>query len=161
MASKSVMKSELAKNALTNGLTKPTVMQFRVFLASKTGFNVLVQMKINSEVLFVVSFIIAERVCENDTQCQAIVLTPNCQLANEMQSVNNSLCTSQSTLKDDIEAVSESVHVIIGTVGRIYDLISIGSISLRDVKLCFILDWESFDSNEVKDILSLFPDTVQ
>ncbi|RWS20704.1 ATP-dependent helicase: putative-like protein, partial [Leptotrombidium deliense] len=88
-----------------------------------------------------------------------------------MQSVNNSvlltskikarLCTSKSSLKDDVEAVSESVHVIIGTVGRIYDLISIGSISLRDVKLCFILDWESFDSNEVKDILSLFPDTVQ
>ncbi|RWS19669.1 Eukaryotic initiation factor 4A-I-like protein, partial [Leptotrombidium deliense] len=128
-------------------------------------------MKINSELLLLVSLITADRVCESDILCQAIVLIPNRKHATELQSINNSLlsplkinsrlCSAQSSLKDDMEALNAGSQVIVGTIGRIYDLISIGTISLRNVKLCAILDWESFDSVEIDDILYLIPDTVQ
>jgi translation initiation factor 4A len=81
--------------------------------------------------------------------CQAIILAPTRELANQIYKVVLALgdyldvkchaCIGGTKVHDDILRLKEGQHVIVGTPGRVFDLISRGHLRIDDL-LTFVLD---------------------
>ena len=48
-------------------------------------------------------------------------------------------CVGGTAVRDDIRTLQDGVHVVVGTPGRVYDMINRRALRLDDVKL-FVLD---------------------
>ena len=80
---------------------------------------------------------------------QALLLVPTrelalqtsqvCKMLGKHMEVNVMVTTGGTTLKDDILRLSETVHVLVGTPGRILDLAGKGVADLSDCKV-FVMD---------------------
>ena len=70
-------------------------------------------------------------------QCQAIVLAPTRELALQIHKVITALsdfmnikvhaCVGGTAVRDDIRTLREGVHVVVGTPGRVLDMIGVSS----------------------------------
>ena len=66
-------------------------------------------------------------------ECQSLVLAPTRELAQQIVKVITSLgdfmqiaihaCVGGTAVRDDIRTLQEGVHVVVGTPGRVYDMI--------------------------------------
>lgn len=111
---------------------------------------------------------------KNDT-CQALVLSPTRELALQTQKVIQALseymkikvhaCIGGTALREDISSLQSGVHVVVGTPGRVSDMINRGILRLEAMKL-FILD-EADDllsrgfMDQIHEIFQFLPPHVQ
>lgn len=82
-------------------------------------------------------------------ECQALILAPTRELAQQIQKVINALseymsievhaCVGGTAVRDDITKLRNGVHVVVGTPGRVYDMINRRALRLQYVRL-FVLD---------------------
>jgi translation initiation factor 4A len=91
-------------------------------------------------------------------KCQVLVLSPTRELAHGIRQVARSIgdfmqppvvtyaCVGGVSVRDDMKTLEEGVHLLVGTPGRVNDMIVRGKLSLANLKL-FILD-------EVDELLS-------
>jgi translation initiation factor 4A len=80
---------------------------------------------------------------------QALILAPTRELALQSRDVMMALghhmgvkihgCIGGTAVRDDIQALREGVHVVVGTPGRVYDMIQRGYLRVENLKL-FVLD---------------------
>uniref|UniRef100_A0A8C4QHI9 ATP-dependent RNA helicase DDX1 n=1 Tax=Eptatretus burgeri TaxID=7764 RepID=A0A8C4QHI9_EPTBU len=73
---------------------------------------------------------LAEQTCNNIRQCKKFVVDPK---------IKEVLIIGGVAAKDQLQALEEGVHIVVGTPGRIDDLISTGKLSLSQVRF-FVLD---------------------
>lgn len=82
-------------------------------------------------------------------ECQALILAPTRELAQQIQKVLMSLseymaievhaCVGGTAVRDDIAKLRNGVHVVVGTPGRVFDMINRRALRLQHVRL-FVLD---------------------
>ena len=82
-------------------------------------------------------------------KCQALILAPTRELAQQIQKVARALgdflnvsshaCVGGTLVRDDIKILREGVQIVVGTPGRVYDMIKRQELSLANVKI-FVLD---------------------
>lgn len=82
-------------------------------------------------------------------ECQALILAPTRELAQQIQGVVTVLgerlsvichaCVGGTSVRDDLAKLEEGVHVVVGTPGRVYDMISRQALRTADIKM-FVLD---------------------
>lgn len=80
---------------------------------------------------------------------QALILAPTRELAQQIQKVARALgdflnvsshaCVGGTLVRDDIRILREGVQIVVGTPGRVYDMIKRQELSLANVKI-FVLD---------------------
>ena len=80
---------------------------------------------------------------------QALILAPTRELAQQIQKVVVSLgvfiqaichaCVGGTSVQEDICLLEKGVHVVVGTPGRVYDMISRGALRTNNIKM-FVLD---------------------
>lgn len=80
---------------------------------------------------------------------QALVLAPTRELAQQIQKVMAAIgdymavkvhaCVGGTAVREDLAALSEGVHVVVGTPGRVYDMIQRGALDVGSLQL-FVLD---------------------
>lgn len=78
-------------------------------------------------------------------QCQALVLAPTRELALQIQKVIGALgdfmnikihaCVGGTAVRDDIRTLQDGVHVVVGTPGRVYDMIQRRALRLDAVQV--------------------------
>ena len=111
----------------------------------------------------------------NIKDCQALVLAPTRELAQQIVKVITSLgdfmnikihaCVGGTAVRDDIRTLQEGVHVVVGTPGRVYDMINRRALGLDHVAL-FVLD-EADEmlsrgfKEQIYDVFKFMPETVQ
>jgi ERCC4-related helicase len=86
---------------------------------------------------------ILQRLDIENKQCQALVLAPTRELALQIQKVIGALgdfmsvkihaCVGGTAVRDDIRTLQEGVHVVVGTPGRVYDMIQRRALKLDSV----------------------------
>jgi len=107
--------------------------------------------------------------------CQALVLAPTRELAQQIVKVIAALgdfmnvkihaCVGGTAVRDDIRTLQEGVHIVVGTPGRVYDMINRRALSLSEVKL-FVLD-EADEmlsrgfKDQIYDVFKFVPERVQ
>ena len=100
---------------------------------------------------------ILQQVDNGLAECQALVLAPTRELAQQIvkvmialgdfMSVRIHACVGGTAVRDDIRTLQNGVHVVVGTPGRVYDMINRRALRLADTKI-FALD-------EADEMLSL------
>jgi len=111
----------------------------------------------------------------NKRHCQAMILAPTRELAQQIQKVAVALgdylkmeihcCVGGTAVRDDIRKLQEGVHIVVGTPGRVFDMINRGALRLEACRL-FILD-EADEmlsrgfKDQIYDIFKFLPEKVQ
>ncbi|KAF4530154.1 hypothetical protein B566_EDAN001411 [Ephemera danica] len=82
-------------------------------------------------------------------ECQALILAPTRELAQQIQKVvialgdfmkaNCHACIGGTNVREDIRRLEAGAHVVVGTPGRVYDMINRGALRTNYIKI-FVLD---------------------
>ena len=92
---------------------------------------------------------ILQRINIDDMDCQALILAPTRELAQQIQKVVAAIgeymkvkvhaCVGGTAVREDLAILRDGVHVVVGTPGRVYDMIQRGTLRMHKLKL-FVLD---------------------
>ncbi|KAI9724586.1 MAG: DExD/H-box ATP-dependent RNA helicase dhh1 [Chrysothrix sp. TS-e1954] len=140
---------ELQKGIFEAGFEKPSPVQEEAIPVALTGRDVLARAKngTGKTAAFVIPTL--EQVDSKNSAIQALLLVPTRELALQTSQVCKTLgkhldlqvmvSTGGTSLRDDIVRLSQTVHIIVGTPGRILDLASKG---IADLSACktFVMD---------------------
>merc|ERR1711963_215697 len=107
--------------------------------------------------------------------CQGLILAPTRELANQIQKVALALgdydrvrchaCIGGTLVRDDIDKLREGQHLVVGTPGRVFDMVSKRHLRVDDL-ITFVLD-EADEmlsrgfKDQIYDIFKCLPPNVQ
>merc|ERR1719265_516030 len=116
-----------------------------------------------------------QRIDFGHAACQSLILAPTRELANQIHKVVLALgdylkvkahvCIGGTSVRDDIDRLREGQHVVVGTPGRVFDMISKKHLRIEDL-LCFVCD-EADEmlsrgfKDQIYDIFKCLPPNVQ
>ncbi|KAK5477465.1 DExD/H-box ATP-dependent RNA helicase dhh1 [Exophiala xenobiotica] len=143
------IKRELMMGIFEAGFEKPSPIQEETIPVALTGRDILARAKngTGKTAAFVIPTL--ERINPKNPKTQALLLVPTRELALQTSQVcktlgkhlgiNVMVTTGGTGLKDDIIRLGETVHIIVGTPGRILDLASKGVADLSECPI-FVMD---------------------
>lgn len=143
------IKRELLMGIFEAGFEKPSPIQEETIPVALTGRDILARAKNGTGKTGAFVIPTLERINPKSNKIQALILVPTRELALQTSQVcktlgkhlnlNVMVTTGGTGLKDDIIRLSETVHIVVGTPGRILDLASKG---VADLSQCptFIMD---------------------
>ncbi|KIL61043.1 hypothetical protein M378DRAFT_187630 [Amanita muscaria Koide BX008] len=143
------LRRELLMGIFEAGFEKPSPIQEEAIPIALTKRDVLARAKngTGKTAAFIIPSL--QQIDINRNKIQALLLVPTRELALQTSQVCKTLgkhmgvqvmvTTGGTTLKDDILRLSESVHVLVGTPGRILDLASKGVADLSECPV-FVMD---------------------
>jgi translation initiation factor 4A len=118
---------------------------------------------------------ILQRLDVSIRECQALVLAPTRELAQQIVKVTGALgdfmnikihaCVGGTAVREDIKTLQDGVHVVVGTPGRVFDMMQRRALRLEAVQL-FVLD-EADEmlsrgfKEQIYDVFKFLPETVQ
>lgn len=108
-------------------------------------------------------------------QCQSLILAPTRELAQQIQKVvialsdfmevNVHACVGGTAVRDDIRTLQKGVHIVVGTPGRVYDMINRRALRLDSIRQFFLDEADEMLSrgfkDQIYDIFKFLPETVQ
>ena len=131
------------------GFEKPSPVQEAAIPVALTGRDILARAKngTGKTAAFVIPLL--EQVNSKNSSIQALILVPTRELALQTSQVCRTLgkhlnlqvmvSTGGTSLRDDIVRLGETIHIVVGTPGRILDLASKGIADLQNCKT-FVMD---------------------
>ncbi|PWN23303.1 putative ATP-dependent RNA helicase DHH1 [Microstroma glucosiphilum] len=143
------LKRELLMGIFEAGFEKPSPIQEEAIPIALTGRDILARAKNGTGKTAAYVIPSLERLNPKKNKIQAVLLVPTRELALQTSQVAKTLgkhlgveimvTTGGTTLKDDILRLNQTVHVLVGTPGRILDLAGKG---LADLSECgtFVMD---------------------
>eukprot|EP01034_Spumella_vulgaris_P024927 gene24927-31323_t len=169
------LKEDLLRGIYAYGFEKPSAIQQRAIKPTLMGRDVIAQAQSGTGKTATFAIGILQSLDINIKYCQALVLAPTRELAQQIVKVIQSLgdfmnikihaCVGGTAVRDDIRTLQDGVHVVVGTPGRVYDMINRRALLLDDVKL-FVLD-EADEmlsrgfKDQIYDVFKFMPETVQ
>lgn len=169
------LRDELLRGIYANGFEKPSAIQQRAIVPLAQGKDVIAQAQSGTGKTATFGIGILQQIdLQRPKDCQALVVVPTRELAQQVNRVIQSLgihmgikahtLTGGTRIDDDKRILREGVHVVVGTPGRIFDMISRGDLVVDRIKV-FVLDeademLEGFEEI-IKDIFKTLPHDVQ
>lgn len=174
------LKLELLRGIYANGFEKPSNVQAQSILPMVSGRDIIVQESSGAGKTGAFTISTLQRVDESLKECQAIILSPTRELAiqthkvisllSRYMDISCMLCIGKTSIQENIRQAKTS-HIVVGTPGRIIDLIQSNHLDVKNLKM-FVLD-EADDLlssgnnagigflDQTKDLLHLLPGTCQ
>merc|ERR1719265_1011082 len=116
-----------------------------------------------------------QRIDFGHAACQSLILAPTRELANQIHKVVLALgdylqvkchvCIGGTSVRDDIDSLRNGQHIVVGTPGRVYDMVNKRHLRIDDL-LTFVLD-EADEmlsrgfKDQIYDIFKTLPPNVQ
>jgi ATP-dependent RNA helicase DDX6/DHH1 len=169
------LRRELLMGIFEAGFEKPSPIQEEAIPVALTRRDILARAKngTGKTAAFVIPAL--QQIDINKNKIQALILVPTRELALQTSQVCKTLgkhmdiqvmvTTGGTTLKDDILRLSETVHVLVGTPGRILDL---AGKNIADISECPVFVMDEADkllspefSPVMEQLLSYLPKTRQ
>jgi len=143
------LKDPLLRGIYAYGFEKPSAIQQRAIMPCIEGHDVIAQAQSGTGKTATFSISILQRIDTNSNTTQALILAPTRELAQQIQKVVMALgdymdvqclaCIGGTVIRDDMRKLQSGVHIIVGTPGRVYDMINRGFIDVKTIKM-FVLD---------------------
>ena len=169
------LKEEILRGIYAYGFEKPSTIQQRAIKPIVKGQEVIAQAQSGTGKTATFAISLLQRVDTSKKECQALVLAPTRELATQIQKVVLALgdylgalchvCIGGTSTREDIRILESGVHVIVGTPGRVFDMINRGALRTDALKM-FILDEademlsRGFKA-QIYDVFQHLPPTVQ
>jgi len=169
------LKEDLLRGIYAYGFEKPSAIQQRAVKPILMGRDVIAQAQSGTGKTATFAVGILERLDLNLQESQALVLAPTRELATQIvrvitaigdfMSVKVHACVGGTAVREDVRTLQDKVHVVVGTPGRVYDMIQRRVLKTDHVQL-FVLD-EADEmlsrgfKEQIYDVFRYMPESVQ
>merc|ERR1712010_14651 len=169
------LKEDLLRGIYAYGFEKPSTIQQRGIVPIVKGNDTIAQAQSGTGKTATFTIGVLQRVDLNVKQCQAFILAPTRELANQSHKLVCSIgdylnvvchaCIGGTKVSDDIDMLRRGVHIVVGTPGRVFDMIDRRALDARSVKI-FVLD-EADEmlsrgfTDQIYDVFRKLPENVQ
>jgi len=140
---------DLLRGIYAYGFEKPSAIQQRAIVPCIAGHDVIAQAQSGTGKTATFAISVLESLDVNVKECQSLILAPTRELAQQIQKVVLALgdymqvqchaCIGGTNVQQDIRVLSAGQHVVVGTPGRVYDMINRQALDPRGIKT-FVLD---------------------
>ncbi|CAN3360393.1 ATP-dependent RNA helicase eIF4A [Diutina catenulata] len=169
------LKPNIVRGIFGYGYESPSAIQQRAILPIIEGRDVLAQAQSGTGKTATFTISALQRIDENERSTQALILAPTRELALQIKNVITSIglylnvtvhaSIGGTNLADDIEAFKSGAQIVVGTPGRVFDMIERRFFKTDKVKM-FILDeademLSSGFKEQIYNIFRLLPETTQ
>ena len=131
------------------GFEKPSAIQQRGIVPFTKGLDVIQQAQSGTRKTATFFSGILQQLDYSVVECQALVLAPTRELAQQIEKVMRALgdylgvkvhaCVGGTSVREDQRILSAGVHVVVGTPGRVFDMLRRQSLRSDYIKM-FVLD---------------------
>jgi translation initiation factor 4A len=169
------LKEDLLRGIYSYGFEKPSAIQQRAILPLCKGHDIIAQAQSGTGKTATFTIGILQQLDLELLDCQALILAPTRELAQQIQKVVAALgeylrvkchsCIGGTRVRDDINELQKGVHIVVGTPGRVYDMICRKVLRAEHIKI-FILD-EADEmlsrgfKDQIYDIFTALPPNAQ
>eukprot|EP01126_Amoeba_proteus_P021514 TRINITY_DN2186_c0_g5_i3.p1 TRINITY_DN2186_c0_g5~~TRINITY_DN2186_c0_g5_i3.p1 ORF type:complete len:392 (+),score=52.25 TRINITY_DN2186_c0_g5_i3:47-1222(+) len=169
------LRPELLRGIYSHGFERPSTIQQKAILPTTSGRDVIAQAQSGTGKTATFTISCLQQIDFSVKACQALILAPTRELASQIQHVVDALgdylgvrahaCIGGTRVKDDISVLQDGVHVVVGTPGRVLDLMHRSALNPRYIKT-FILD-EADEmlslgfKDQIYDVFQVLPGNVQ
>lgn len=169
------LKDDLLRGIYAHGFEKPSHIQQRGIIPVINGHDTIAQAQSGTGKTATFSIASLQRVKMNSPACQILILAPTRELAQQTFQVLSSIsdymnvkshaCVGGTRVRDDIEILRRGVQIVVGTPGRVNDMISRNALVLDKLKM-FVLD-EADEmlsrgfKDQIYDVFQYLPSEVQ
>ncbi|KAG0285176.1 translation initiation factor eIF4A [Linnemannia gamsii] len=166
---------ELLRGIYAYGYERPSAIQQRAILPVLKGHDMIAQAQSGTGKTATFSISALQMIDTTNPQCQALVLAPTRELAQQTQKVVLALgdfmkvdchvCIGGTSAREDMNRVSKGSHVVVGTPGRVLHLLKASALKTDSLRL-FVLD-EADEmlskgfQNEIREIFQYLPKKTQ
>lgn len=169
------LKAPILRGIFGYGYENPSAIQQRAISPIIDGRDVLAQAQSGTGKTATFTISALQRIDENEKATQALILAPTRELALQIKSVITNIgqylnvtvhaSIGGTSMSDDIEAFKSGVQVVVGTPGRVFDMIERRFFRTDKVKM-FILDeademLSSGFKEQIYNIFTLLPESTQ
>jgi translation initiation factor 4A len=169
------LREALLRGIYAYGFEKPSAIQARAIVPSCKGRDVIAQAQSGTGKTATFSISVLQQVDVNLRECQALILAPTRELATQIQKVVIALgdylnaechaCIGGTNVREDIAKLTSGVHVVVGTPGRVKDMINRKVLNPEFIK-AFVLD-EADEmlsrgfKDQIYDVFTKMPSDIQ
>jgi hypothetical protein len=128
------LKEELLRGIYAYGFEKPSAIQQRAIVPCIKGMDVIAQAQSGTGKTATFSISILQQIDTNLRECQALILAPTRELAQQIQKVVMALgdymgaqghaCIGGTSVRNDMRKLDVGQHIVVGTPGCVFDMIS-------------------------------------
>jgi len=143
------LRAELLRGVYAYGFERPSAIQQRAIVPVVKGHDVIAQAQSGTGKTATFSISILQKLDVNVKATQALILAPTRELAQQIQKVVIALgdymniechaCVGGTNVREDMDKLRQGVHIVVGTPGRVYDMIGRGALNPNTIKI-FCLD---------------------
>jgi translation initiation factor 4A len=143
------LREELLRGIYAYGFEKPSAIQQRAIIPCVKGHDVIAQAQSGTGKTATFSISVLQKIDIGVRQCQALLLAPTRELAQQIQKVVVALgdymkiecmaCIGGTRVADDMRRLEGGVHCIVGTPGRVFDMINRRALHVNEIRQ-FVLD---------------------
>lgn len=169
------LKPELLRGIYAYGFEKPSAIQQRAIIPVIKGHDVIAQAQSGTGKTATFSISILQSIDVNVKACQALVLAPTRELAQQIQKVLVALgdylniecyaAVGGTSVREGMAKLQEGVHVIVGTPGRVFDMIQRRALKTDHIKIFTLDEADEMLSrgfkDQIYDVFQLLPPTTQ
>ncbi|XP_024017255.1 uncharacterized protein LOC21409931 [Morus notabilis] len=165
----------LLRGIYAYGFEKPSAIQQRGIVPFCKGLDVIQQAQSGTGKTATFCSGVLQQLEYGLVECQALVLAPTRELAQQIEKVMRALgdylgvkvhaCVGGTSVREDQRILSSGVHVVVGTPGRVFDMLRRQSLRPDYIKM-FVLD-EADEmlsrgfKDQIYDIFQLLPGKIQ
>jgi translation initiation factor 4A len=169
------LNEDLLRGIYAYGFEKPSLIQQRAIVPLAKRFDIIAQAQSGTGKTGTFTIGILNQIDVKFEECQALILCPTRELAQQITKVVTTIgdymqvrchaCVGGTRLIDDKTSLANGVHVVVGTPGRVFDLMSRKYLRPSFIKV-FILD-EADEmlskgfKDQIHDIFTLLPSQAQ
>jgi ATP-dependent RNA helicase len=156
-------------------MERPSDIQQRAFVPIITGHDVIAQARSGTGKTSMIAIAACQLVDTTSSKVQCLILSPTRELAVQTEkfilkvgtfiNVKAHGCIGGQSLNEDTRKLKGGVHIVSGTPGRVYDMISRGTLNTRAIKTLFLDEADEMLGQGFKemiyDVYRLLPPAVQ
>ncbi len=169
------LKEDLLRGIYAYGYEKPSAIQQRAILPVTKSRDVIAQAQSGTGKTATFSIGVLQRIDTSLRETQALVLAPTRELATQTQSVVLALgdymnvqvhaCIGGTKVGEDVKKLDYGQHVVVGTPGRVFDMIRRSNLRTRNIKMLVLDEADEMLSRgfkeQIYDIYRYLPPETQ
>lgn len=162
-------------NPCSNSFERPSAIQQRAIMPVVAGHDVIAQAQSGTGKTATFSVSILQSIDVALKQPQALVLAPTRELAQQIQKVLVALgdymniecfaAVGGTSVREAMAKLQEGVHVVVGTPGRVFDMIQRRALKTDHIKIFCLDEADEMLSrgfkDQIYDVFQLLPPTTQ
>eukprot|EP00808_Paulinella_micropora_P003262 g80604.t1 len=143
------LRDALLRGIYSQAFESPSAIQQRAILPILAGNDTIAQAQSGTGKTATFAISVLQKLDLENKMCQALVLAPTRELAQQIRKVFSQLgehlnvtvhaCIGGTSVRDDMRTLQRGVQIIIGTPGRVGDMIRRGALRTKHVHM-FVLD---------------------